>query len=287
MHRYAISFSDSTVMEPAWQEAIVQAAIKRIEFSCSAAVNASNIEEKVNTLAKLQEDGKVIVASIHIPFGGGWYFADPDENARAETVKNTIEFMEACKPLNCPEFTLHGSLEPTPPELRNDYMKACKKTLAELVPTARKLKAHVNVEILPRTCLGRTAEEMAEIIDGLPEEIGVCFDVNHLNGCPETLPQAINLLADRINTFHISDYDGIDECHWYPFMGCIDWAAVMEAINNLRNDVLLIFECAGFVKVPQKRPMDPKIIFDSMLHNAFLLENAAEIMRRTKELVLN
>ena len=37
-------------------------------------------------------------------------------------------------------------------------------------------------------------EEMAEIVDGMPPEIGVCFDVNHLCGTPEGVAPGIRLL---------------------------------------------------------------------------------------------
>lgn len=287
MYRYAISVPDSRIPIPEWQNAIANARLKRIEFSCATNCMEADFDfnEKVAILAKLQAEGKVIVGSVHIPFGGGWEFADVNEDKRVACVNRTINFLRACIPLNCKEYTMHGCLEPVKPEEREDAIKSIRQTLTDLLPIAREMNIHINVEILPRSCLANTAEELKRIVDGLPTEIGVCFDVNHLCNHPEKLYDSILLLADRIHTFHISDYDGVDECHWYPCLGVIDWVAVMNAVKQLPNDVLLMFETSGFLKPPvwQKRDLDYTIEFNAAEHNIFLLENIAEIKKRTAE----
>ena len=292
MYQYATSVPDKIALETEWLEGLKRAKLKRIEYSCSGACTAENIGEKVRIMAELQDAGGVIIGSIHIPFGKTWEFADPDESKRKPASDKTAAFIRACAPLKCKNFTLHGCLEPVPwdnPE-RAEWIKAFRKTLSELVPVAKEQGISINVEDLPRSCLGNTAEELAVMVDGFPmEQVGVCFDVNHFCGHPEKLVDGIKLLAPRIRTFHISDYDGIDECHWYPGMGVIDWAGIMEAVKQLPNDVLLMFEVFGFLNAPkwQNRSIAPDVIMKSFERNVFYLENAAEIQRRINELKID
>lgn len=280
MYKYAISFPDEEVLKDDWQENIAAARLKRIEFSCSQATPWGQMKEEIGVLDALCRAGKVETGSIHIPFGGEWNIGTLDEAKRAEAVRLTVEFIEACEVLHCRNYTLHGSAEPNKPEERMQLIEAFRAALSQILPTAVKQHARLNVELLPRTCLANTAEELAFMIEPFPTEyVGVCFDVNHLCGHAPEIPDYIRTLGPRIQTFHFSDYDGADECHWYPGMGVIDWDAVMGAIRSLPNDVIIIFETDGFLQIPkwQQRRLSPKLIFDNALLNIFRVENYAAI----------
>ena len=49
-----------------------------------------------------------------------------------------------------------------------------------------------------------------------PEHVGICMDVNHAMNRWREVPEMISVLAPRIRAFHINDYDGVDEMHWFP-----------------------------------------------------------------------
>ncbi len=104
------------------------------------------------------------------------------------------------------------------------------------------------------------------------------------------LPEYIDMCGDRIKTFHISDYDGIDECHWYPGIGIIDWGTVMDSIRKIKQDLLLIFEVSGFVHVPAWQESYHKLPWEIPLRNAedcaFFMENASELRRRQAEFIV-
>ena len=291
MYRYAISVPDKIMADPVWLDALAQSRLNRIEFSCDANATADAIGEKVSAMAERQKLGQLTVGSVHIPFGSGWEFSSPAQSAHDQVVSRTAAFIEACAPLNCRNFTMHGCLEPVPlePRERHQHLLAFRRTLEELLPVARQYNVSINVEDLPRSCLGNTIEELAEMLDGFPlENVGVCFDVNHFCNCAERLPEGIRTFAPRIRAMHISDYDGVDETHWYPGLGIIDWPAIMDAVRELPNDTVLIFECFGFLVIPphQNRTMDPKLRLKSFERNVFELENAAEIKRRIAEQII-
>ena len=291
MHRYAISFGTDEMLSPAWQEAARHAKLHRIEASFGNGIGANVTRESVDNLLRLADEGAIEVASIHIPFApfDEWRLSDVDEFKRSNGVKNILSFVESFKRLGAKNYTLHGSVEPNPDELRPAMMRSLKRSLEELLPTFQELGASINLENLPRTCLGRTPDELEEALDGFPaENLGICFDINHFCGTPERIPEYICQLAPRIRSFHISDYDGVDECHWYPGMGIIDWAAAMREINALKQDALIIFECSSFITPPPHTPRSNPIALETLrfrngANNAFYLENAEELCRRQTE----
>ena len=142
------------------------------------------------------------------------------------------------------------------------------------------------MEILPRSCIGRCPEEIEAAIAGYPaENVGVCFDVNHLCGSPERVPEYIARLAPRLKSLHLSDYDGIDECHWYPGLGVLDWPAIMAEVKKIPQELLLIFESAGFLQAG-RRTVSSRFVLDNGVRNAYFCENAAALARREREFVL-
>ncbi len=288
MYKYTISVPNAWFSDDDFLSAVQNSKLKRFECSCNEAVKGEEAYRYGKLVCDLQKSGLVDIASVHIPFGGGWSFASPDENTRKEAVDNTLEFLDAFAATGSKNYTIHTCLEPIADADRAASLKALHKTITEILPTAAKMGIFLNVENLPRTCLGNTPQELYDVIKEFPmDNLGVCFDVNHFCNCAEIIPQAIDLLAKHIRAFHISDYDGIDECHWYPGFGAVDWAAVMDRIRTLPNDLTVIFECSGFLVIPGWQQNSRKIykyLFNGMLRNVFFMENAAEIKRRTAEL---
>ena len=58
----------------------------------------------------------------------------------------------------------------------------------------------------------------------------------------EKTEDAIYKLGDRIYTLHISDHDYINERHWMPTKGKIDWNAVLGALQKIGYDGVFNYE---------------------------------------------
>jgi len=52
----------------------------------------------------------------------------------------------------------------------------------------------------------------------------------------------VKQLGEKIITLHISDYDGIDEKHWMPFKGSIDWGDFANALSEISYEGAFIYE---------------------------------------------
>ena len=168
------------------------------------------------------------VWSLHLPFGPLFDVSEPDAAASEAIIARHARLMKLAHNWNIRTVILHPSWEPITDEERPSRIEACRNALAALAEAAHPLGITIAVECLPRTCLGNHAAEMKELI-ALDERIGICCDVNHL--FKEAPERFIGELGQRIVTVHMSDNDGVDECHWVPGKGVINWTAVIQELS--------------------------------------------------------
>lgn len=207
-------------------------------FSDDRAKEIENHKHLEEGLSAVRESG-LFLNGVHISFSPYWNFAAPDEADRRASVGRTKEIfgrIDSFKPF-C--YIVHGSLEPIPERRRPDFIVSLERSLAELaVSTPRK----VCVENLPRTCLLNTAEEACSITDKFPN-IGICADLNHF--LQETTESALLKLGRRVQTLHVSDCDYVNERHWLPGRGKIEWHKVLAALESFGYDGVFNYETVG------------------------------------------
>jgi sugar phosphate isomerase/epimerase len=168
--------------------------------------------------------------SLHLPFMPFEEIDISKPSLAEETVKRLSELIRrAATEAGITKFVIHPSGEPIADEERRERMECAKKSLKELAAVAAEYGAVIAVENLPRTCLGRNSDEILELIS-VHENLRVCFDTNHLlNEDNETF---ISRVGDKIVTIHVSDYDFIDERHWLPGEGKVDWQKLIDALKK-------------------------------------------------------
>ncbi len=185
------------------------------------------------------EEYNIDLWSFHLPFSP---FSEIDIS-NADTCKPTIkydeELIEKASQIGVKRFIVHPSGEPITNEARPERMKCAKESLAALAEIARRNNAVIAVENLPRTCLGKDSDEIAELISA-DEELMVCFDTNHL--LTEDPIDFIHKIGNKIITTHISDYDFINERHWLPGEGKLDWRAILNALKDIQYNGIWLYE---------------------------------------------
>ena len=289
MYSYALSFGYRCAEDPKWFEAVARSKVRKFEFCADGSMPPEAYAAAVDNILRTASTIGIEAASIHIPFGATPWVPSR-ESERAEALEAIRGLMRAWAPLRPPRYTLHGCTEADIDVPHSEQMRALRVFLSEILPDVEAAGTSFNIEYLPRTCLGNTPEELEEIVDGFPPElIGICLDVNHASPRTEQMPAMIRQLGSRINSFHISDTDGVDECHWFPGLGIIDWPACMNEIKALERDVLLILEVnrVSFPKWQEPRHHnDLSADLAAMEQNVLFLENAEEFTRRRAELVI-
>lgn len=181
-------------------------------------------------IAKLRDRHRVELWSYHLPFApfSELEISTLDRTLRDRTVSYFERLIERAADVGINKFVIHPSGEPIPASDREARIGYSMQSLDALAEFAHRRGAVIAVEDLPRTCLGNTADEMLRLLEA-NDKLRVCFDSNHL--LSDTNLNFIQKLGDRIVTVHISDYDFVDEKHWLPGEGGVDWNEVYSALT--------------------------------------------------------
>ena len=239
MYKIGLSSCGKTINEALFA-AYAAAGIDVMEISPGMDAYASlNYEE----MAALSRKYGVEIRSFHLPFMP----FDKIDISRPELAEASIaylsELMERAASIGIKIFVVHPSGEPIAEADRPARMAQAKESLARLAEVARTFGAVIAVEDLPRTCLGRSADDVEELISADPD-LRVCFDTNHLlTGDPI---EFIHRLGHKFITTHVSDYDRVNERHWLPGEGVVDWTAILGALKDVGYDGPWLYEL-GFV----------------------------------------
>jgi sugar phosphate isomerase/epimerase len=183
-------------------------------------------------------------SSIHALFGPEYDFSRLEPQPWQYAVSRAVETVELAAELNIPILVLHASSEPILPEERPRRLERVIEGLTLIGQKAKSTGRRLAIEYLPRTCLGNSLAELNMLVDRLGDEIfGVCLDVNHLMGQYAELPRIVRSLGPRLIATHISDCDEVDEKHWLPGKGVLDWRAFMQALREIDYQGAFTYEC--------------------------------------------
>ena len=210
----------------------------------------------------LERSGKR-TATVHASYGPKIDLSASDPAVRAGALDSTLRAMELAAELGAPIVVLHASVEPIDDAQRAGHLERAGDSLRVVAEQCRQTGRQAAVELLPRSCLGHTADELLHMVDPLdPEVIGVCIDTNHLMDRPQELADTVRTLAPRLLTLHLSDYDGVDEKHWLPGQGVVNWPAFMNALAEIGYTGPFNFECTPPGETPVQRLRTLEQTFD-------------------------
>lgn len=181
--------------------------------------------------------------SYHLPFAEPCRLniASMDAEIRLRTVNILSDYIRKGGEIGVDKFVIHPGSEPNSedPAERAELLKRCMESLDTLAETAARYGAVMAVEDLPRSCLGRTAEEILQLISA-NDKLRVCFDTNHL--LVDDNLNFVKKLAGKIVTTHVSDYDCLNERHVLPGEGKIHWPALYAALTDSGYAGVWLFE---------------------------------------------
>ncbi len=231
-----------------------------VEIALNQCYRGVPMEEVVTRIFDMKakvDSADIKVWSIHLPFSKTLDISVSDPVERAKNVKFIEGMIELSAMFHPQRLVLHPSSEPIPDSIRTERIKNAQESIGILRKYAQKTGAELCVENLPRTCLGNTPDELLQIIEPFPD-VKICFDTNHfLNGDPL---EYIRKLGNRIGTIHVSDYDGVNECHWIPGDGNIKWGKLVYMLKEAGYNGVFMYETT---KNNEKKPVSPLQLADS------------------------
>ena len=231
------------------------AGIKYMEISLKNIENYNDPDEKTEVIISHDTDkiksaairNNVIIWSLHLPFGAGYYDISCEETEkRQNAVQKYSRLIGYASEIGAKIAVLHPSFEPIEDRFREERIKLSTDSLYILSEVAKKYGIKLAVENLPRTCLGRTGDEIMKLISA-DESLGVCFDVNHL--LLQSHKDFVSEVRNKIITVHISDYDFIDECHLLPGKGKIDWKELIGLLKDVGYNGPFMNEVRGRMRI--------------------------------------
>ncbi len=176
----------------------------------------------------------VAARTVHANFGAALDISAQDPGVRGAGMQAVRAALDLAMRVGAGIVVVHPSSEPIADSERAARFEQSWRSLAALAERARLARCRIAVEWLPRTCLGRSVKELLGLLAGVdPAAAGVCLDTNHLMGDYAFLPGAVRALGPRLLALHCSDYDGVDEKHWPPGRGVIDWPAFLAALREV------------------------------------------------------
>ena len=224
-------------------QAVGSSRIATVEISARL-LDGDQSGAKVRLLKEQLERVGIRPMTIHARFGGAYDLSTLDQTASQDAISAIGASIDLASELELPVLVVHASAEPVQPHERSRRLKQAQGALAQIGEQCQKVGKKVAIELLPRSCLGNTVEELFELVDGLPEDrFGFCLDTNHLMGRYRYLARDVHRMGHRLIALHLSDYDGVDEQHRLPGKGVIDWRSFMGALRDVDYGGPFNYEC--------------------------------------------
>ncbi|MBQ9727524.1 MAG: sugar phosphate isomerase/epimerase [Kiritimatiellae bacterium] len=225
--------------------------------------------------ARHARDCGVRIRSFHLPF---WTpeTIDPaslDADVRRRTAALHARLLGVAAGMGAGFAVVHPGLEPVADAERAERLARSKESMAALAEVGAREGIVVCLENLPRSCLGNRAAELASILACDPR-LRVCFDVNHLLG--ESHADFLARLGPLVATLHVSDYDFVNERHWLPGEGKIDWRALADGLDAIGYADAFTYELP-FRGYPKSVARDRDLVPEDLVRNAREIEARADL----------
>jgi len=172
--------------------------------------------------------------TVHANFGAALDISSPDAATRSAGIQAVGVALDLAVRMGAGIVIVHPSSEPIESDARDGRIQQAKRSIETIAGMVERAGCQMALELLPRTCLGRSAAELLCLLEDIdPGTAGACLDTNHLMDRFSTLPEVVRSLGPQLLALHCSDYDGVDEKHWLPMRGVIDWAAFLSALSAI------------------------------------------------------
>ena len=172
--------------------------------------------------------------TVHADFGASLDISSPDAAIRSAGIQAIAAALDLAVRIGAHIVVVHPSSEPIGRDVRAGRMEQTKRSVETAAHMVQEAGCRMALELLPRTCLGHSVAELLSLLEDVdPATAGVCLDVNHLMGRYASLAEVVHSLGPRLFALHCSDYDGVDEKHWPPMRGVIDWTAFLYALSAI------------------------------------------------------
>ncbi len=194
-------------------------------------LNSSDQKLK-DTGAAFRESG-IALRSVHAPFGERENLSALDKGQRKEALDVHKRLLRNVSLAGVEMIVVHPGSSVEKDEDIPTMHSLIRESLSELVPVAQSEGVKIALENMLPKHPGADGREILGVVEDIGSEwLGVCFDTGHahVNG---DMRGTMEILKDKIITFHIHDNDGMKDMHLQPPYGTINWADFVDCLDTM------------------------------------------------------
>lgn len=204
------------------------------ELFSEAEMNVAENTEKISDLLSSYD----MCYSLHTPICD-MNVAALTEKLRVASVDVIRDNARAANTLGINMLTVHPGLSSmVVKETEDAALVRAKISMKELEKISAEYGVTMAIENMPNVpfFLGRTASQLADIIDGT--DLKVCYDIGHAHTMGENDAMTA-LFGDRIVNVHIHDNNGERDEHNTIGDGSVDFARVIKSLNGYTGNYVI------------------------------------------------
>jgi len=253
-------------------EQLAAAGFKEVELSADACMLMQAWEKEPSKICARLSAAGIGVPSVHSA-GSGRRLDVEDEEARKDSIQANIEYFARMKDCGVPEIVIHAtsSADVSTPQKRAESKMRSVESLKALAERAADYGVRMAVENIGRMERpGSSMAELLEMIDGLGDHVGLCFDIGHAEQAGLDLVNELRTAAraGKLFSLHIHDVKPEGKDHFIPGEGRIDFDLFIRELN-----------IAGFVGGRMLEISPPEADVTERLRQAAEVREAWERMR--------
>lgn len=211
------------------------------------------LRQKMESIRDVIHSCGLIVGQTHSPIEADWLSSPETKEIRWHS---QVQAIKATAFLGAPYTVIHPICPPGrantaeyyeyAKEINMEYYRYLEPYLREYNVKGAIENLFVNDSVLGRTIRTAcsSAEDLIDYIDTLDSDrIVACLDVGHAVLAGEDPVRMIYKLGKKyLHVTHIHDNDYINDDHFMPGIGKIDWCAVGKALNDIGYEGIFSYE---------------------------------------------
>lgn len=175
-----------------------------------------------------------------------------DDDVRTQSVATVASCFEPFAELGGFASILHPSgavLHPSGGDMRAEDQElrigAFRRSLDTLTARAEQLGIRLACENLQHKGQPRPLcrmEDLRRVVDDYPSTVGICLDTGHANNNGLDPADEARIAGERLIALHMQDTDALEDRHWPPGLGNIDWRRFGAALTEIGFNGAWTFE---------------------------------------------
>ncbi|MDQ7094897.1 sugar phosphate isomerase/epimerase family protein [Desulfosporosinus sp. PR] len=199
---------------------------KRLSLIKEAGFDATSIwwededtpwQTKKEHMPQLVKDMGLELDNLHVPYNNSNELWSERESVRSNFIQRHIRWLNDCANHHVPLMVMHLTEGLNPPAPNHYGLQS----FYELVKAAEELGVTIAIENT------RRSDNLPYLLSAIPSSrLGYCYDSSHYFLSNKQDFDLLKNFGERLVATHLSDNDGLEDRHWLPGHGIIDWTVL-------------------------------------------------------------